>query len=138
MGKCPVGVSSVTVIWRCTTKAALVTWAEIAIATGSVNFNGNSTLTVQAFTDISAKILGTGVFTTVVTVTLAQNDDVWILIGNAVTGAAGVVRAATVADDLQIGYQASKASRPSTIVGSPNSFTLEGATILPVLLGISY
>jgi len=140
MGRAPKNVTSVTVRWRLTTKATpTVSWGEIAIATGAVVLAGNPTLTVRATTDISATVLGSpAAFSTTVTVNLAEGADIWILIGHATSGSAAIVRAATIADDLQIGYQASSAVRPSTIINTPTSFTLEGATVLPVLLGISF
>lgn len=134
LGKVPRSLSAVTVRWRVTTAAATITWAEVALATGAINIGGNPTLNVVGFADVSGAINTTGLKSTVVNVSAGQalnaGDDLWIVLANAAT-TAGVVRAVSIADDLQVGVQASLGSaRPSVIVGSPAGFTIEGATTL--------
>jgi hypothetical protein len=51
------------------------------------------------------------------------------VIGNQAT-TAGVVRAQSIADDLQVGVQGTATARPSTVVGSATSFAIESATTL--------
>lgn len=141
LGKAPRALSQATVRLRVTTAAAVIVWAEVAIATGSIVVGSNPSLTVQGYVDVSAIINSTGQKTIVVPVSsgrsIAAGEDLWVLIGNQATTAA-VVRAQSIADDLQVGYQAGGTQRPSLIVGTPTSFTIEGATTLAawVALGV--
>jgi hypothetical protein len=136
MGKCPRRVTesdSVDMRYRVTTAAATITWAEIAVATGAINVGSNPTLTVRGFTDVSAVVTSTGQKTTAVSPSAGQvieeGDDLWALIGG-VYSTALVVRAQSMADDLQVGIQASRVTRPSLNVGSGEAYTLDDATTL--------
>ncbi|MGD9674490.1 MAG: hypothetical protein AB7U98_13540 [Candidatus Nitrosocosmicus sp.] len=139
VGKATKAVTSAVVRARVTTAAATITWAEVALAKGSINVGGNPSLTVVGFADVSATYNSTGQKSTTINVASGQSinpgDDLWVIIGNAATTAA-VVRAASIADDIQVGQQASVASRPSTIVGTPTAFTIEGATTLAAWVGL--
>lgn len=134
VGRLTKAVSSVAVRARVTTAMATITWGEVAIAKGNINIGGNPTLTVVGFADVSATYNSTGQKSTTVNVssgqTLNAGDDLWIIIGNQATTAA-VMRAPSIADDIQVGQQASLGSRPSTIVGTPTAWTIESATTLP-------
>lgn len=131
VGKAPRAMAGAYVRWRVTTAAATITWAEVALARGVVNIGANMTLTVLGYTGVSGAIASTGQKTTTVSVAsgqaIAEGDDLWVLVGNQATTAA-VVRAQSVADDLQAGTQGSAVVRPSLIVGSAQAFTLDGAT----------
>jgi hypothetical protein len=133
MGKAPRSLSSVQARWRVTTIAATITWAEVAIAKGSVAIGGNMNLVVVGFADISAVITSTGLKSTTINVSSGQGidagDDLWFLIGHQAT-TAGIIRALSIADDLQVGLQGAATARPSTVVGAPTNFTLESATTL--------
>lgn len=133
VGKAPRALTSVTLRNRVTTAMATITWGEVAIAKGTINVGGNPTLTVVGYTDVSATFNGTGQKSTTINVSSGQQilegDDLWVLIGNAATTAC-IVRAQSIADDIQVGMQASAAQRPSLIVGTPTAFTIEGATTL--------
>lgn len=133
LGKATKSISSAQLRYNVTTAMATITWGELAIAKGSINIGGNPTLTVVGYADISAVANSTGRKSTTVNVSSGQSinagDDLWAIIGNSATTAA-VVRAPSMADDIQVGVQASVASRPSTIVGTPTAFTIEGATTL--------
>ena len=133
VGKAPRALSSAQVRARTTTGAGTITWAEVAIAKGSINVGGNPTLTVVGYTDVSATYNSIGLKTTTVNVAAGQSinegDDLWVLFGNQAT-VAMVLRAASIADDLQVGLQASAAVRPFTIQGTPTAFTVEAATTL--------
>lgn len=133
VGKAPKSLSSIIVRYRVTTAAATITWAEVALAKGAINVGGNPTLTVVGFADVAGVINSTGQKSTTINVSSGQQvdagNDLWLIIGNAAT-TAGVVRAMSIADDIQVGVQASLAVRPSTIVGSANAFTIESATAL--------
>lgn len=137
VGKAPSANPTVTVRYRVTTAAATITWAEVAIATGAVVAGGNPSLTVRGFTNVAAVINSTGQKTTAVTTSgVAAGDDLWIIVGNQAT-TAGAVRAQSIADDIQAGVQAARASnRPSTQSGA-QTYTIEGATTLaPWVAGI--
>jgi hypothetical protein len=139
MGKAPRSISSVVLRCRVTTAMATITWGEVAVAKGTIVVGGNPSLTVVGYTDVSATYNSTGQKSTTITVSAGQSinegDDLWVLIGNSATTALQV-RAASIADDIQTGMQASAASRPSTIVGTPTSFTIEGATTVPAWVGL--
>lgn len=141
MGKAPRPLTSVVMRYRVTTAAATITWAEVALAKGAPVLAGNPSLTVVGTADVSAVINSTGQKSTTINVngaqTVGEGDDLWLLIGNQATTAA-VVRAQSIADDLQAGFQASAVQRPSLIVGTPTSFTLEGATTLAAWVAIAY
>lgn len=132
VGKAPRTLTSVQLRLRVTTAAATITWCEVAIAKGPVVVGGNPTLTVVGWADTSASYNSTGQKTTTINVssgqTINEGDDLWILIGNQATTALQV-RTMTIADDIQIGVQASAASRPSLNVGTGVSYTIEGATV---------
>lgn len=133
VGKAPAALTSAVVRSRVTTAMATITWGEVALAKGSINVGGNPTLTVVGFADVSASFNSTGQKSTTVNISSGQQiiegDDLWVIIGNQATTAA-VMRAQSIADDIQTGIQASVGSRPSTIVGTPTAFTIEGATTL--------
>jgi hypothetical protein len=133
VGKAPRGFSSATVRLRVTTAAATITWAEVAIARGSVSVGGSPSLTVVGWADVAAIVNSTGQKSITVNVASSQvvapNDDLWVLIGNSATTALQV-RALSIADDLQVGLQGSRATRPSSNVGVAEAYTLEGATTL--------
>lgn len=133
VGKAPRALTSVTLRCRVTTGMGTITWGEVAIAKGTINVGGNPTLTVVGYTDVSATYNGTGQKSTTIAVSSGQQilegDDLWVLIGNAATTAC-VVRAQSIADDIQVGLQGSAAQRPSSILGNPTVFTIEGATTL--------
>jgi len=133
VGKAPRALSSIQLRYRVTTAAATITWAEVAIAKGPVVVGGNPILTVVGFADVSAVINSTGQKTTTVSVSSGQSieaaDDLWLLVGNQATTAA-VLRAQSIADDIQVGLQGSGVMRPSLNVGSAFTFTIESATTL--------
>lgn len=135
LGKATRAASSVQLRYQVTTAMVTITWGEAAIAKGAINPGGNPTLTVVGFADISAVANSTGRKTTTVNVSNGQSinagDDLWAIFGNAATTVA-ILRAPTMADDNQVGVQASLGSRPSTIVGTPTAWTIEGAATLPV------
>lgn len=133
MGKAPRALTQVLMRSRVTTAMATITWGEVAVATGVPVLNGNPTLTAVGFLDVSAVFNGTGTFNTTIPVSAGQyineGDDIWILIGNSATTAC-VMRAQSIADDVQGGFQASATFRPSTNIGTPTSFTVETNTAL--------
>jgi hypothetical protein len=141
MGKAPRALTSVQMRLRVTTAVATITWAEVALAKGAPVVAGNPTLTTVGFLDVSASHNSTGQKTHTLTVAsgqqVAEGDDLWLLIGcNATT--ATVVRAQSIADDLQSGFQGSAVMRPSLNVGTGVVFTIEGATALAAWLAIIY
>lgn len=133
LGKTPRSFTSCSLRLRVTTAAATITWAEVAIAKGAVNVGGNPTLRVVGWSDASGVVNSTGQKTMVVNVAsgqhVAANDDLWALVGNQATTAL-VVRAQSIADDIQVGLQASLATRPSLNVGTAQAYTIESATAL--------
>jgi hypothetical protein len=144
MGKCPeykTSTSNFTVRYRVTSVAATITWAEVAIATGGFVLGGPSLLSTIAYTNISGTLLSTGQKSTTISMLSATSpivpgNDIWVLFGvNATT--TGIYRAASIADDLQSGVQLVSAAgiRPSTM-STGTSFSVEGATILPMWISL--
>lgn len=133
-GRAPRSLTSLAVRYRVTTAAATITWAEMAIAKGNIVIGGNPTLTVVGYADVSAVVDSTGQKTTTVSVssgqTVSEGDDLWALFGNNATTVA-VLRAASIADDLQVGAAAWLSTRPSLNVGNGQSYTLETGSALP-------
>jgi hypothetical protein len=131
MGKAPRSLTTVRLRLRVTTAAATITWCEAAIATGTVNVGGNPTLTVRGYADTSGSWNSTGLKTNDVSVSSGQvineGDDLWAIYGASATTVL-VVRAVSIADDLQVGLQASLSNRPSTNVGTAQAYTVESAT----------
>lgn len=128
LGKADRALSSVSLRYRVTTAAATITWAEVAIAKGAPVLAGNPSLTRLGFTDVSGVVNSTGQKTTAVSLAGCQaGDDLWAIFGNQAT-TIFIVRAG-LADDLQVGYQATAAVRPSTM-GAGTAFTLEAAAIV--------
>jgi len=133
VGKAPRSITSANVRYRVTTAAITVTWAEVALATGSINVGGNPTLTVRGYADVSGVVTSTGQKTTSLSVSSGQSinegDDLWVLYGNNATTVT-VLRAQSIADDLQVGAAAFLATRPSLNVGNGQAYTIETATAL--------
>ena len=133
VGKAPRSITSANVRYRVTTAAITVTWAEVALATGSINVGGNPTLTVRGYADVSGVVTSTGQKTTSLSVSSGQSinegDDLWVMYGNAATTVA-VLRAQSIADDIQVGVFAFLATRPSLNVGNAQAYTIDGATAL--------
>jgi hypothetical protein len=131
LGRAGRSLAGVPVRYRVTTAAATITWAELAIAKGDVVLGGNPTLTVVGWANVASVVNSTGQKSTAVNVSAGQSidtgDNLWALLGNQATTAA-VVRAQSIADDLQVGFQGSAVMRPSLNVGTGVAFTLEGAT----------
>lgn len=131
VGRAPKAITSATIRLRVTTAAGTITWAEVALATGAINVGGNPTLTVRGYVDTSAIVNSLGqksiTWTPASGQTINEGDDVWVLIGNQATTALQV-RGQSIADDIQVGVQASLATRPSLNVGAAQAYTIEGAT----------
>ena len=141
LGRAPRNLTSVNLRYRVTTACATITWAELAIAKGAVNIGGGPTLTVVGYADVSGVANTTGQKTTSVSVSSGQaineGDDLWAIFGNAATTVA-VLRAQSIADDIQVGVFASLATRPSLNVGNAQAYTIDGATsIAPWIVGVA-
>jgi hypothetical protein len=141
MGKAPRSLTSVQVRLRVTTAAVTIVWAEIGIAKGTPTVAANPSLTVVGYADVSAVVNSTGQKTVTVNVnaaqSLSQGEDIWVVIGNQATTALAV-RALSIADDLQAGFQASVVGRPSLLLGVGQTFTLEGATTAGPWVALAY
>ncbi len=106
-----------------------VTWSEIAIFKGAVVLNGNASLTLLGYADISA-YSGSNVkrLTTVTVSGTAAGDQLWVAFGSSATGTYQVRGA--LLDDIQGGTVQTAAVRPSA-AGSPQATTIGGATLAP-------
>lgn len=127
-------LTSAQVRFRVTTAAATITWAEVALATTpSINVGASQTLTVVGFTNVAGVVNGTGLKTVTVNVDPGQailaDDDIFVLFGNQATTAM-VLRAQSIADDIQVGQQTVRVARPSLEVGSAQTHDIESATTL--------
>ncbi len=143
-GRLPVSLSNSTIVlkYRTTTAwvgGAAVNWAEVGIATGTAG--ASPSLTAKYYADASASGASgfagaTGIKTTNITgVTLAAGEDIWLIwswkIGAGGTGA--VFRGLSVADDLNVGVYATRASyQPSANINSAQTFTAEAFNVAPI------
>lgn len=116
-----------------TLEVGAITWAEMALATGSFVIGGNASLTLLgSAVDISTDIQAggsTGQKSRTLTGSGKVGDDIWLLIACLVATTAPAIRGG-VADDTQHGFQqtAAAVTRPSTMA-APTSFTVEGTTV---------
>lgn len=142
IGKAPRALTSVQVRLRVTTALITPTWAEIALAKGIPVPGANPSLTVVGYADTSVSwAAAAGQRTETINVSSGQSvnegDDIWIIVGN-VAATLAVLRAQSIADDIQAGFQAALATRPSLNVGSAQTYTIEGATVLAAWLAVVF
>jgi hypothetical protein len=130
LGKIERPYTQMTLRYRVTTAVATITWAEVAIATGTFTIAGGATLTRRGYTDVSGINNSTGQKSVAVTISgVKAGDDVWALYGAQATTMH--VHRGGLADDLQCGhYQELAATRPSTM-GAATAFGVSGATLVP-------
>lgn len=130
LGLCPRVSTSIDLLYRITTAAVTVTWAEVGIFRGPVIFNGNPVLTRLGYTDAAGIFTSTGIKKTNValSVAAAPGNYLWAAIGNQATTVA--VTRGGLADDLQSGVLASLAATRISTVASPATWTLAAATVV--------
>ena len=134
VGKAPRALTQAQVRLRVTTAEITVVASEVAIAKGAIVVGGNPILTVVGTLSTATIWTSLGQYTHTVPVAvgqqIAEGDDLWVVLyGNATTPT--VVRGVSIADDLQVGLQGSRAtSLPSSRVGLADTYTIEGATTL--------
>jgi hypothetical protein len=127
MGVCPRASSSILMRYRVSTAAVTVVWAETAVYRGTPVVGGNPALTLLGYADVAAVVTSLGQKSTTIALSIQAQagDDLWLAIGNQATTPMQI--RASLADDLQAGYLASGAFRPST--AGNHSPTLAGATV---------
>lgn len=117
-----------------TAATATVSWAEVAVAKGDLTLATNPSLTVVGYADISSTITGTGAQSVSVNLSSGQivheGDDLWVLLGHDGSGTTAVARACSVADELTCGFQVSATERPSLILGTGTTFSIESSAAL--------
>jgi hypothetical protein len=130
MGVSPRALKSVMVSYLVTTNTGSTTWSELAIATGVPVIGSGPTLTVRGYADVGQSILTTGIKnqTIYLNTSFSEGEDVWVLIAN--SGTTPLIRAQSIADDIQAGFQADATMRPSSNINTPVAFTIESATAL--------
>lgn len=131
LGRARAADPTIDVVFRVTTAAVTITWAEVAIATGTPVANGSPSLTTRGHVDTSAVVNSTGIKKVTISPTgIWPGADLWFLIGTQAT-TPGVFRGC-LADDLQSGvFVTATSTRPSTM-SAPKTFTVGGATTVPV------
>lgn len=141
VGKAPKDITSIDIYWRTTTAlviGASGSWAEVAVATGTPMPAANPTLTVKKYADVLTEFqAAAGIKSkTLSSFSIDAGDDIWLVIGaNRGTGGSpttSVVRAYSMADDLQMGCSAQAVTQPSANVGSGVAYTVDTAAALPV------
>lgn len=129
LGRCPVAVTSATVLLKVTTAGVTITWAEAAIFRGSLVPNAGASLTRLGFANVAAVVNSLGTKAVVVTLSgMAAGDELWLAIGAQATTMP--VFRAMLADDVQSGVLQSAAVRPS-LTTSPQATLLAAATLAP-------
>jgi hypothetical protein len=122
-----------------TTAAATITWAEVAILAGNLNFGSfPASLKVLGWADVSAVINSTGLKLVTVSLSVqpaAAGDIIWAAVGNVATTSAGL-RATSIVDHMAVGHfvTAAPPTRPSTAGAtiSPNGQSANAVPWLPV------
>jgi hypothetical protein len=136
-GVAPFSPSSINLLVNVTTLVATITWAEIAIYTGTPMIYGNCPdLTRKGWADVSAVYNSTGRKNTAINVSgINPGDNIWVVLGCTATTPFQV--RGSLADDLQTGHFQTLAARPSTTPG-PTAGTLAGAAVVPAWLAIRF
>lgn len=141
MGRVPTDVTSWDLRWRVSTAGASVTWAEVAIATGALDFAASTQMiTIRGYRDVATAITSTGTkTTTIVTPEIPAGTDVWVVFAEVNTLTTPII-SAFLGDSLGMGIQAALTGgfRPSQVLGRPLSLTTEalGTAAPNVMLGL--
>ncbi len=127
LGRLEQAYTTANLIFRVTTAAATITWAEVGIAVGIASSIDDVALTTVGFTDTSAIVNSTGVKNVAVTMTGVQaGDHIYALIGAQATTALRT-RSLTLADDINMRFDVVLAgTRPSTMAAG-SVFAQSGA-----------
>lgn len=135
LGRADRAYTSVAVRFGVAVIADTVSWAEVAVATGTPSLGGNPKLTTRGSSSVAGSLGTTGAKSATITTSgIALGDHLWLLIGQSATTPADLVAGA--ADRLTIGVQASATARPSTM-SADTDFTVEGAADRAVWLAWS-
>ncbi len=137
LGRAEYGYTQCLLRYRTTTAAATVTWAEVAIASGTFAIGANQSLTTRGFTSATGNFTATaGIKQNSITLTgISAGMDLWAILGNEASTAA-VVRAG-LADNLQSGFASAATARPSTMSAN-TTFTLSADTDAMLWLACSF
>lgn len=135
LGKADRVYSSIRFQYQVTTAiTATISWAELAVYSGSLTINSNATLTRLGFTSTSGVWNSTGQKTTSVAISgQAIGDDIWAVFSNSTTGTVTSVRAGT-SDIFQTGFYQTVASSSQPSENSTLNPTIYSATLAPVWL----
>jgi hypothetical protein len=123
--------TSCVLMFRPTTAATSITWAEAAVLKGTPTLNGNPSLTSVGTADISAVINGTGIKSVTITLSgIAVGDNLWLAIASNSTGTDAVLRTLNYTGDVASGLWVTKtSSRPSTLAAG-TTFTAQSTVPL--------
>lgn len=131
MGVAPYLSTGVNLLANITTGVATITWAEIAIYTGTPTLNANCpNLTRLGWTSVAAIYNSTGRKNTAITLTTPSQpgDNLWVVMGCVATTPFQI--RGGLADDIQMGVFQTLTARPSLTAG-PTAGTLAGAAVVP-------
>lgn len=129
-------VTSVDIVYRITTLAATITWAEVGIFKGTPVANGAASLTRLGFTDVSGVVNSAGIKKTTVTLSGygGERADLWVAFGCQATVV--MVMRGMLADDIQTGCVQQFSGRISTM-SNPSTTSLSSATLVPPWCAVS-
>lgn len=128
LGRADRSLTQAVVQWVHTVNSATITWAEIAICSGSLVPGSAATLTARGYTDVSGVITSgapAAHTTTVALSGIAAGDDLWLVYGISAT-TAGSLRAGNLVDTIGAGFVQSASVRPQSI--SATAFTVQSST----------
>lgn len=123
LGKATRAYTSVDVVWHVVTVGSSITWAEVAICSGSFVPNAGTTLTTRGFTSVAATIAAGTVnkVTTVAVSGIAAGDELWVVFGSVQTGTTPILESFALSSSLQYGQSVAAANasvRPSTMAAN--------------------
>jgi hypothetical protein len=137
MGPAPFAPATINLLANVTTALVTITWAEIAIYTGTPTINGNCPdLTRKGYLDVAAIYNSTGRKNNAIPVSgINAGDHIWVVMGAQATTMFQARGA--LADDIQSGMFQTLIQRPSTYPG-PGAGTLASAAVVPAWIAIRY
>ncbi len=136
LGRAEYSYSQCTLRYRVTTGAATITWAEVAIASGTFAIGANQSLTRRGHVDASGSFASAGIKSNVIGLTgVTAGMDLYALLGNEASTA--VIMRGGLADNLQTGFASAAVARPSTMSAN-TTFTLASDTDAQLWLAASF
>lgn len=130
VGRADYAFTTVDIRYQVTTAAVGVTWAELAVGVGPQVIQGNLSLLIRGYTDVSGVWNSLGNKTTTVSLSnINPGDDLYVVFGMVVATTAPAFRA-TAGEQFSSGFHwVGSTRRPSTDSGFFYEYTIDGSNI---------